>query len=605
MIRMLWRNLLAVLLTTCLLTPTTSYKILCLFPHVAKSHFLMAEALMKGLAAKGHQVTMISNFPQEKPLPNYRDISLVGSMPEFVNKVPLDTLATGYVHTTINFLAYMGYVNCENTLEFPAMKKFIASNEKFDLIVTELFNTDCMLGYIYKTKTPFIALTTSVMMPWAHARFGNPDNPAYMGNHFVGHGYEMNFVERLKNVIYQEGLKILYYYMFDKPAHELVKKHFGEDVPPLDEIAKNTSLLLTNSHFTLNRPRPLVPNVVEDIKKFLDEAKNGVIYFSLGSSVRADTFTEEKRDAFIQAFKELPQRVLWKWESKTLPGKPDNVFITHGGLMGTMESAYSGVPMVGIPLFGDQFHNVRCYEEEGIATKLDYHTISKQTVLAALKTILDNPRHMRTAAVDLPLYQYLLLDVIAVLLLALLVGLAVPCFIMKKLFSICCGKSNSNNKQKKKAKKSINAAIEHFDNGFISVVDVIEFSILNKTYMNQTHNVFKLCLLIFSPKILQIINRFCIIFKSTSNFKQKNKFCKSYSRNISNSIKIIIQLATLWLVLLVLRENASHSSSIAIYNITELRFVLMILGLNVNLEINSINTILTTLLTNIVYNTSN
>jgi glucuronosyltransferase len=77
----------------------------------------------------------------------------------------------------------------------------------------------------------------------------------------------------------------------------------------------------------------------------------------------------------------------------SVPGHPNvRVFITHGGLMGTMEATYSGVPMVGIPLFGDQFHNVRCFMSEGIAVTLDYHSISKLTVLSALKKVLDNPR---------------------------------------------------------------------------------------------------------------------------------------------------------------------------------------------------------------------
>lgn len=242
---------------------TNAYKILCLFPHVAKSHFVMAEALMQGLAAKGHQVTMISHFPQKNPIPNYRDISLVGSMVEFVNQIPLDMVATGYAHTTVNLLAYLGYVNCENTLEFPAMKEFIAANEKFDLIVTELFNTDCLLGYVYRQNTPFIALSSSSMMPWAHARFGNPNNPSYIGNHFLYHGFEMTFKERVINTLYHEGLEWVYHFVFEKPAYELAKKYFGQSLPPLSEIAKNTSLLLVNTHFSLNRPRPFVPNIVE------------------------------------------------------------------------------------------------------------------------------------------------------------------------------------------------------------------------------------------------------------------------------------------------------------------------------------------------------
>lgn len=74
-------------------------------------------------------------------------------------------------------------------------------------------------------------------------------------------------------------------------------------------------------------------------------------------------------------------------------GHPNvKVFITHGGLMGTMEAVYNGVPMVAIPLFGDQFHNVKNFEEEGIALRVDYTAIKKETVLKALREVLENPR---------------------------------------------------------------------------------------------------------------------------------------------------------------------------------------------------------------------
>lgn len=36
---------------------------------------------------------------------------------------------------------------------------------------------------------------------------------------------------------------------------------------------------------------------------------------------------EEKRKAFLNAFKRLPQRVLWKWENETMEGKGDNIMI--------------------------------------------------------------------------------------------------------------------------------------------------------------------------------------------------------------------------------------------------------------------------------------
>jgi glucuronosyltransferase len=62
-----------------------------------------------------------------------------------------------------------------------------------------------------------------------------------------------------------------------------------------------------------------------DIQKFIDEAPEGVIFFSMGSNLRSDQMPAERRDAFMAAFAELPQRVLWKWESDTLPGQPKNV----------------------------------------------------------------------------------------------------------------------------------------------------------------------------------------------------------------------------------------------------------------------------------------
>lgn len=67
----------------------------------------------------------------------------------------------------------------------------------------------------------------------------------------------------------------------------------------------------------------------QDIQKFLDDSEHGVIYFSLGSIVKTNTIAAEKRDAFLQAFAELPQRILWKWEADTIPNKPPNVKIAR------------------------------------------------------------------------------------------------------------------------------------------------------------------------------------------------------------------------------------------------------------------------------------
>jgi glucuronosyltransferase len=240
-----------------------AYKLLALFPHVAKSHFVMGEALMKGLAARGHQVFVVSHFPQDHPVPNYTDISLVGSMKNAVEDTPLENVGNGDVMMSVDMLTNMAMETCENTLSFPPIQKLIKSEEKFDLIVTELFNTDCMLGFVHKFKIPFIAIGTSVMMPWGNSRFGNPDNPSYIPHHFLPHSDRMSFGERLVNAVYQETLKWAYHYLMDTPTQNIAKRYFGDSLPPLDHIARNTSLLLLNTHFSMNRPRPLVPQIVE------------------------------------------------------------------------------------------------------------------------------------------------------------------------------------------------------------------------------------------------------------------------------------------------------------------------------------------------------
>ena len=63
----------------------------------------------------------------------------------------------------------------------------------------------------------------------------------------------------------------------------------------------------------------------QELQKYLDEAPDGVIYFSMGSVLKGYLMPESKTNAFLGAFSKLKQRVLWRWESDTLPGQLSNV----------------------------------------------------------------------------------------------------------------------------------------------------------------------------------------------------------------------------------------------------------------------------------------
>lgn len=66
-----------VLLLLATLVPVNySYNILMVSPSHSKSHLIIASALLKGLAEEGHNVTMVSSFPQKEKIPNYRDVYL-------------------------------------------------------------------------------------------------------------------------------------------------------------------------------------------------------------------------------------------------------------------------------------------------------------------------------------------------------------------------------------------------------------------------------------------------------------------------------------------------------------------------------------------------
>lgn len=42
------------------------------------------------------------------------------------------------------------------------------------------------------------------------------------------------------------------------------------------------------------------------------------------------------------------------------------LFITHGGIHGLMEAIDAGIPILGFPVFGDQFQNLKTSQQNGV-----------------------------------------------------------------------------------------------------------------------------------------------------------------------------------------------------------------------------------------------
>jgi hypothetical protein len=62
-------------------------KVLGMFPFPARSHLIVQKALMYELARRGHEVTVVSPFPENKAIPNYTEIEVRITMNDLIGDI--------------------------------------------------------------------------------------------------------------------------------------------------------------------------------------------------------------------------------------------------------------------------------------------------------------------------------------------------------------------------------------------------------------------------------------------------------------------------------------------------------------------------------------
>ncbi|XP_040822702.1 UDP-glucuronosyltransferase 2B14-like isoform X1 [Ochotona curzoniae] len=324
----------------------------------------------------------------------------------------------------------------------------------------------------------------------------------------------MTFMERVKNMLFMLYFDFWIQVFNEKRWNQFCSEVLGRPVTLYELVAK-ADMWLIRSYWDLEFPRPTLPNVhfvgglhckpakplPKDMEDFVQSSgEEGVVVFSLGSMV--SKMTEERANVIASALAQLPQKVLWRFDGKKpetlgpntqmynwipqndLLGHPKTrAFVTHGGANGVYEAIHHGIPMVGLPLFGDQPDNIAYMTAKGAAVRLNWKTMSSADLLNALKTVIHDPsykenvmmlsrihhdqpmkpldtavfwiehvmrhkgaKHLRVAAHDLTWYQYHSLDVIGFL----LACVTIPTYLVIKICLFVYQKLVKTEKKKKR-----------------------------------------------------------------------------------------------------------------------------------------------------------
>lgn len=267
----LWTTLVSIFVS---LPVLDSARILGIFPIRSKSHHSVSQPLVKGLAARGHEVTIISYFKSETLQPNYTEIVLGDTPMSFIDSIPIEAVSN--LNSLMSSIAMDKEVEkaaCESILQLNYIKHLLRSKEKsIDLIIAEMYYTRCFNLIAEKLNVRLIAIlpVTTCIGPDLH--IGNPSNLASMPTPGSSFTTKMGFFKRLENAFYYIIYYISYYTFFQDYMDDVALMYFDMKLPSVDVLHQRVALTFYNNHFSFIA-RPMAPNAVDVGGIHIQEAK--------------------------------------------------------------------------------------------------------------------------------------------------------------------------------------------------------------------------------------------------------------------------------------------------------------------------------------------
>ncbi|XP_028166355.1 UDP-glucuronosyltransferase-like [Ostrinia furnacalis] len=407
------------------------------------------------------------------------------------------------------------------TLTNPNVKRLMEDPaERFDAVIAEWMYTELFAGFAAVFNCPLIWFSSMDPQALVLRLIDGTPSPAYFADPMSAEHPPFDFGQRIN------GLWLLFRRMKLEWSTRSIEDSIynseygpaaairGITLPSLTVMRYNASLMLGNSHISMGQSISLPQNYKEilgyhiadkvqplpdNIKKILDGAKHGVIYFSMGSMLKSTTFPEALKRELLDMFRGFKQTVLWKFEDVP-PKLPVNVhvvkwapqqdvlahpncvlFITHGGLLSITETIHHAVPIIGIPMFADQFLNINRAVRKGFGIKVSLDWDLTKNLKSAIEEILRNSSyqekvkevsfvyhhrptppgaelvhwvehvvktrgalHLRSPALNVAFYQKMYLDLVAVVVVVLVVVVKV----VKSILKLKKGSEKSKEKQR-------------------------------------------------------------------------------------------------------------------------------------------------------------
>ncbi|KAF7633026.1 hypothetical protein Mgra_00007607, partial [Meloidogyne graminicola] len=220
-----------------------------------------------------------------------------------------------------------------------------------------------------------------------------------------GYSDKMSIFERFNNFFFQLASYYLSFEEYDSLTL-IMRKHFGQGFPDIRQIVRDSPFILVNADEFVDFPRPLFSNIIyiggideidnklnksfpqlpEQLNLEMKKGNKGIILFSVGTVICSKELPKSFIFNLFETFKQIKDyHFILKMDVKDkfyyyLKGHPRiKLFITHSGYNSLLEAAKSGVPVLSIPFFLDQFRNARIPERNGWGINFDKRLLLKSS----------------------------------------------------------------------------------------------------------------------------------------------------------------------------------------------------------------------------------